>query len=107
MTSPVFDSEVVRNVTTAFVQATAARWSFPSVELQDRGTFMLIRVDLPPSDEREIDLSIRQSIALALNETVPVHFTQKFGHWIVTFLRDNKMVETVHPSEFQDETAAA
>jgi hypothetical protein len=102
MTSPVFDPEVVRNVTTAFMQATAARWSFPSVELQDRDTFMLIRVDVPPSDKHDIDLPVRQSIAAALNEVVPVHFTQKFGHWIVAFLRDNKMVETVHPSEFQE-----
>lgn len=101
MSSPVFDPEVVSQVTTAFVRATAARWSFPSVELQDRGTFMLIRVDVPPQDQRDIDLPVRQSIALALNEAVPVHFTQKFGHWIVTFLRDNKMIETVHPSEFQ------
>jgi hypothetical protein len=102
MTSPVFDPEVVRNVTRAFMQATAARWPFPSVELQDRDTFMLIRVDVPPSDKHDIDLSVRQSIATALNEVVPVHFTQKFGHWIVAFLRDNKMVETVHPSEFQE-----
>ena len=102
MSSPVFDPEVVSQVATAFVRATAARWSFPSVELQDRGTFMLIRVDVPPQDQRDIDLPVRQSIALALNETVPVHFTQKFGHWIVTFLRDNKMIETVHPSEFQE-----
>ena len=101
MSSPVFDPEVVSRVTTAFMQATAARWPFPSVELQDRDTFMLIRVDVPPSDQRDIDLPVRQSIALALNQAVPVHFTQKFGHWIVTFLRDNKMVETVHPSEFQ------
>jgi|GEM_PF-402520 len=108
MSSPVFDSEVVNQVTTAFVQATAARWSFPSVELQDRGTFMLIRVDVEPSDSQDIDPSLRRSIAHALNEAVPVHFTQKFGHWLVAFLRDNKMVETVHPSEFQflDETAA-
>ena len=107
MSSPVFDPEVVSKVTTAFVQATAARWSFPSVELQDRGTFMLIRVDVEPSDSQDIDQSLRQSIARALNETVPVHLTQKFGHWIVTFLRENKMVETVHPSEFEDETIAA
>lgn len=99
--SPVFDPEVVSNVTTAFMRATAARWSFPSVELQDRGTFMLIRVDVPPSDSSDIDVSVRRSIALALNEAIPVHFTQKFGHWIVAFLRNNKMIETVHPSEFQ------
>jgi hypothetical protein len=101
MSSPIFDPEVVSKVTTAFVRATAARWSFPCVELQDRGTFMLIRVDVPPLDNRDIDLSVRESIARALNEAVPVHFTQKFGHWIVTFLRGNQMIETVHPSEFQ------
>jgi hypothetical protein len=98
--SPVFDPEAVRKVTAAFMQATGARWPFPSVELQDRDTFMLIRVDVPASDSRDIDVSVRQSIALALNEAIPVHVTQKFGHWIVAFLRDNKMVETVHPSEF-------
>jgi hypothetical protein len=98
--SPVFDPEVVTNVATAFMQATAARWPFPSVELQDRGTFMLIRVDVPASDSRDIDVSVRRSIALALNEAVPVHVTQKFGHWIVAFLRNDKMFETVHPSEF-------
>ena len=101
MSSPVFNSEVARKAAAAFMRATAARWPSPSVELQDRDTFMLIRVDVPPSDSLDIDVSVRQSIARALNEAVPAHFTQTFGHWIVAFLRDNKMFETVHPSEFQ------
>ncbi len=101
MSSPVFDPEVARNAAAAFMRATAARWPSPSVELQDRDTFMLIRVDVPPSDSLDIDVSVRQSIALALNEAVPVHFTQTFGHWIVAFLLRQQDVRDRAPSEFQ------
>jgi hypothetical protein len=45
MTIPAFHPEVAEKVATAFVKATAARWSFPRVDMQDRGTFMLISVD--------------------------------------------------------------
>ena len=101
MTIPAFHPEVAEKVATAFVKATAARWSFPRVDMQDRGTFMLISVDALTPDAQEIELPVKKSIAHALNEVIPTHPSQKFGNWMVVFFRDGKMYETVHPSEFQ------
>ncbi|CAN7495919.1 hypothetical protein [Polaromonas sp. LjRoot131] len=101
MTIPAFHPEVAEKVATAFVKATAARWSFPRVDMQDRGTFMLISVDALTPDAQEIELPVKKSIAQALNEVIPTHPSQKFGNWMVVFFRDGKMYETVHPSEFQ------
>ena len=101
MIAPAFQPEVAEKVTTAFVHATGARWSFPRVEIQDRGTFMLISVDSLSPEIQEIGLSIKKSIAQALNQVIPAHPTQQFGNWMVVFFREGKMFETVHPSEFE------
>jgi hypothetical protein len=101
MTIPAFHPEVAEQVATAFVKATAARWSFPRVDLQDRGTFMLISVDAMAPDVREVEMPLKKSIAQALSEVIPTHPTQKFGNWMVVFFHEGKMFETVHPSEFQ------
>jgi hypothetical protein len=101
MTAPTFSPEAADKVTTAFVHATGARWSFPRVEVQDRGTFMLISVDSLTPEIQEIELPVKKSIAQALNQVIPAHPTQRFGNWMVVFFRDGKMFETVHPSEFE------
>ncbi|MEP6770484.1 MAG: hypothetical protein ABI893_01720 [Polaromonas sp.] len=101
MSNQAFPPEAAEKVTTAFVHATGARWSFPRVDIQDRGTFMLISVDALSPEVKEIELPVKKSIANALNQVIPAHASQKFGNWIVVFFRDGKMFETVHPSEFE------
>ncbi|WP_431095361.1 hypothetical protein [Polaromonas aquatica] len=101
MTAQAFSPEAAEKVTTAFVHATGARWSFPRVEIQDRGTFMLISVDSLSPEIHEIELPVKKSIAQALNQVIPPHPTQQFGSWMVVFFREGKMFETVHPSEFE------
>lgn len=100
MTVPAFHPEVAEKVATAFVKATGARWSFPRVDMQDKGTFMLISVDAVSPEVREVALPVKESITLALNEVIPSHPSQKFGNWMVVFFHEGKMYETVHPSEF-------
>jgi hypothetical protein len=101
MTIPAFHPEVAEQVATAFVKATAARWSFPRVDLQDKGTFMLISVEALAPDAQEVEMPLKKSIAQALSEVIPTHPSQKFGNWMVVFFHEGKMFETVHPSEFQ------
>jgi hypothetical protein len=100
MKIPAFHPEVAEKVATAFVKATGARWSFPRVDMQDKGTFMLISVDAISPEVQEVALPVKESITLALNEVIPSHPSQKFGNWMVVFFHEGKMYETVHPSEF-------
>lgn len=104
MAKNIFHPEIAEEVATAFVHATAARWSFPRVQIQgqDEEPLVLVSVDTPSSDPKAIELPMRKSIAHALNKVMPVHPDHKFGLWMVVFFSDGKMYETVHPSEFQD-----
>ena len=102
MTKNILHPEIAEQVATAFVHATAARWSFPRVQIQDREPLVLVSVEAESADANGIELPMRKSIAQALNKVMPAHPDHKFGLWMVVFLNDGKMYETVHPSEFQE-----
>jgi hypothetical protein len=102
MTKNILHPDIAEQVAAAFVHATAARWSFPRVQIQDREPLVLVSVEAQPFDAKTIEPPLRKSIAHALNKVIPEHPDHKFGLWMVVFLNEGKMYETVHPSEFQD-----
>ncbi|SFV03133.1 hypothetical protein SAMN05216350_1162 [Polaromonas sp. YR568] len=102
MTKTILHPNIAEQVATAFVHATAARWSFPRVQIQDQEPLVLISVETEPAEAKGIEPPLRKSIAQALNKVMPEHPDHKFGLWMVVFLNEGKMYETVHPSEFQD-----
>lgn len=102
MTKNILHPDIAEQVAAAFVHATAARWSFPRVQIQDREPLVLVSVETQPEDAKGIALPLRKSIAQALNKVMPMHPDHKFGLWMVVFLNEGKMFETVHPSEFQE-----
>lgn len=102
MKIPTFHPQIAEDVAIAFVHATASRWSFPRVQIQERVPIVLVCVDTHPSDKQGIEASIRESIAHALNKVVPAHPDHKFGLWMVLFLSGGKIYEALHPSEFHD-----
>lgn len=102
MTKNILQPDIAEQVTTAFVHATAARWSFPRVQVQDREPLVLVSVDTLPGDADVIEPPLKKSITQALNKVIPEHPDHKFGLWMVVFLNEGRMYETLHPSEFQD-----
>ncbi len=102
MAKNILHPEIAEQVAAAFVHATSARWSFPRVQIQDQEPLVLVSVEAEPEDAKGIELPVRKSIAHALNKVMPAHPDHKFGLWMVVFLSEGKMYETLHPSEFQD-----
>ena len=102
MAIPTFHPQTAEDVVAAFVHATAGRWSVPRVEIQERVPIVLVSVETHSADTQGIELSLRQSIAQALNKAVPAHPEHKYGLWMVLFLSRGKIYEVLHPSEFHD-----
>src|SRR4051812_4600478 len=63
--------ELPEKVAAAFVSATAARWSFPQVELYEKEALVMVTVETQSRDGKDIDLAVKQAIAKELNKLVP------------------------------------
>jgi len=94
--------ELPERVAAAFVSATAARWSFPQVELYEKEALVMVTVETQPSGGKEIDPAVKQAIAKALNKVVPADSEHQLGLWMVVFCCEGHVYETIHPSEFND-----
>jgi hypothetical protein len=94
--------ELPEKVAIAFVAATAARWSFPQVELYEKEALVMVTVETPSSDAKDIDPAIKKSIAQAFNKLIPPDPEHKFGLWMVVFCCGGHVYDTIHPSEFND-----
>lgn len=94
--------ELPEKVTAAFVEATAARWSFPHVELYEKEALVMVTVETQSPDGSRIDPALRQSVAKALNQLIPADSEHRFGYWMVVFCCEGHVYETIHPSEFND-----
>jgi hypothetical protein len=79
----------------AFVQATAGAWGRPRPELQDEGTFVLLSVEVPVSDTRPVPSAMREAIARALNQIAPPNAAQPLGTWMVNFVRNGQVYESI------------
>lgn len=94
--------ELPEKVAAAFVEATAALWSFPQVELYEKEALVMVTVETRPSDGKEIDPAVKQSVARALNKLIPPDSEHRFGLWMVVFCCAGHVYDTIHPSEFND-----
>ncbi|SDM35539.1 hypothetical protein [Polaromonas sp. JS666] len=94
--------ELPEKVALAFVDATAARWSIPQVELYEKEALVMVTVETLASDGKDIDVAIKQAVARALNKLIPPDSDHKFGLWMVVFCCEGHVYDTIHPSEFND-----
>ena len=107
LTSPAMGTftsqpELPEKVAAAFVEATAALWSFPQVELYEKEALVMVTVETSSPDAQGIDPALKKSIAKALNQLIPADSEHRFGLWMVVFCCEGHVYETIHPSEFND-----
>jgi hypothetical protein len=79
----------------AFIEATTGSWGRPRTELQDGGTFVLLSVEVPVSDTRPISAQVRAAIAESLNRVAPPSAAQPLGAWMVNFVRNGQVYESI------------
>ncbi len=96
----MINDQLAVRAATAFSQVTLGRWGHPRTEIQDGGTFVLLSVDVPHFNANEVDSKVRESVANALNEILPTHPGQTIGSWLVVFLREGQVCESISPSGF-------
>jgi hypothetical protein len=104
MKIPNFHPQIAEDVVAAFVHATAARWSVPRVEIQERVPIVLVYVETHSSGKQAIEPLLRETITHVLNKVVPTHPEHPFGLWMVLFLSSGKVYEVLHPSELFQRT---
>jgi hypothetical protein len=95
----MIDDYISRLAADAFVRATSGKWGRPRAEIQDGGTFVLLSVDALAFEPKEIEAQDRSSVIKALNAFMPVKAEQEFGTWMVIFLRNGQVYESILPDE--------
>lgn len=94
----MIDEQLAERAAGVFTRVTSGKWAHPRTEIQDGGTFVLLTVDVPPSNVNDVDAEVRRSVAKALNQFVPSHPEQTLGSWMVVFRRDGNVYESLLPS---------
>jgi hypothetical protein len=94
--------DLPEQVALAFVNASAARWSIPKIELYEKEALVMVTVETPSAEGKDIDPGVKQSLARALNKLMPPDLDHRFGLWMVVFCCEGHVYDTIHPSEFND-----
>ena len=97
----MIDAALAERAADAFFEATASGdWPRPSTEIQDDGAFVLLMVHVPKVwDRTEPSNEERQAIVRALNSLMPIPNDEPLGSWMVVFLRDGNVYESILPNE--------
>lgn len=98
----MIDEALAERAAQAFFDATAGgNWPRPATEIQDDGEFVLLMVHVPRVwDRTEPSNEERRAIVNALNSVLPIPREEPLGCWMVVFLRDGNVYESILPNEF-------
>ena len=93
----MIDEAIARSARTALANLAKGRWQNIQSEIQDDGTFVLLKADAPSMSERELTTKQRAQVAAALDNIVPTHSNQDFGSWMVVFEKNGEIFASIYP----------
>lgn len=96
----MLDEQLASDAAAAFKQATSGRWPCVRTEIQDDGNYLLLSVYVPSTDISEIDLSVRRAVVQALNSLIPIDPKEPVGYWIVAFIHNQNVYDSILANEF-------
>jgi hypothetical protein len=96
---PMIDESLAKEAADALATVALGRWTRARTEIQDGGAFLLLSVDAPQLSIKMLDRKIRKAVAVVLNNLLPASREQPVGSWIVVFIRDGEVFESILPHQ--------
>jgi hypothetical protein len=93
----MIDEAIARSAQAALANLAMGRWQNIHTEIQDDGTFVLLKADAPSMSEQELTTEQRAQVAAALDNIVPTHSNQDFGSWMVVFEKNGEIFASIYP----------
>ena len=96
----MIDEALAERDAQTFSEVTLKKWPHPRTEIQDDYEFVLLSVDVPLHlAVNKIEFEERKAVVLALNALMPVPPSEPLGTWIVVFLQDGEVYESILPND--------